>query len=127
LKAIISIVVISALKLQMLIQLGLITDFIIHQEQIAQERCENKELEEMECNGKCQMTKMLAEAEPEQPQQSSLPDLLRFNLELHPATLNDADTARVNYFMIAKKTIACDNGKTHLGFAQDVFHPPTFA
>jgi hypothetical protein len=111
----------------MLIQLGLIIDFVIHQGQIAQERCVNKELVKMECNGKCQMTKMLAEAEPEQHQQSSLPDLLRFNLELHPATLKDIDKARVNYCLIGKKTIARDNRKTHLGFIQNVFHPPTFA
>jgi len=45
----------------------LLADFIIHQKEIAEKLCENKDKPKLQCNGKCQMMKSLKKAEEPQP------------------------------------------------------------
>lgn len=122
-KSILSIFIIIALKLQILVQLWVIADFVIHQEQIAED-CENKTLVEMQCNGKCQMTKMLKEAESDAQGKQSLPDLTRFMNELQPATVETLQF--LGYGFVAQVFELFNSYEQHLqaGFLKDILRPP---
>jgi hypothetical protein len=45
----------------------LLADFVVHQKEIAEKLCENKDKPKLQCNGKCQMMKSLKKAEEPQP------------------------------------------------------------
>jgi hypothetical protein len=45
----------------------LLADFMVHQKEIAEKLCENKDKPKLQCNGKCQMMKSLKKAEEPQP------------------------------------------------------------
>lgn len=87
-KSAFSILLIVAIKLQVVFQLLVIGNFILNQNQFA-EQCENKALLEMQCNGKCQMAKILSEATPIESNKKSLPDLIRFMNEFQPAIIEN--------------------------------------
>ncbi|MCH4823882.1 hypothetical protein ML462_11935 [Gramella lutea] len=47
-----------------------VVEYVLNYDYIATELCENKELVELECNGKCYLMKSLAEAASEESQQN---------------------------------------------------------
>ncbi|MFN4122117.1 MAG: hypothetical protein ACK4GL_02295 [Flavobacteriales bacterium] len=112
--------------LQMILQIGVIADFLLNQKQIAQERCENKSLPSLACNGKCQMAKMLTEAEPEYQKENSLPDLLRFNLEMFPAIIKNCTLINFNQNWASSKVHIKNNFTTFSGYKQKQLRPPTW-
>ena len=57
-----------------------LVNFAIHQEEIIDEFCENKDKPKLECNGKCHLSKLLANQQSEEDQESSTSHSLEYPL-----------------------------------------------
>lgn len=57
-----------------------LVNFAIYQEEITEEFCENKDKPKLECNGKCHLSKVLANQPTEEDEESSTFPLLEYPL-----------------------------------------------
>lgn len=97
--------------------------FFWNQEQIAQEHCENKDREELQCNGKCHLAKTL---KAQKTEKKSLPkEFLESISEMNVLK------PKFGRFFLAPIEIDTQYRETnlqiqdtHKGFPISVFHPP---
>jgi hypothetical protein len=108
--------------------MGVITHFFINQEMIAEQSCENKEIVEMQCNGKCQMAKELVKTETPDENQKSLPDLLRVETEIAAFDYKEI-TSPFEALPMKIMNNQFENRDYTLsqGFLNEIFHPPFLA
>jgi hypothetical protein len=102
--------------------------YSINIEYVAEELCENQEVEELECNGKCYLAKQLEKAEQELPSDAqesdqvppSLPEL-----EEIPAALlcSDFEITSILFITKDKHFFNQETGNTS-SYHFDIFHPP---
>ena len=95
---------------------------------IAEQSCENKEIVEMQCNGKCQMAKELVKTETPDENQKSLPDLLRIETEIAAFDYKEITSP----FEALPKEIMNNQFENRdytltQGFLNEIFHPPFLA
>ena len=100
-------------------QVMIIGEFMINQDFIAAELCENKEEPELECNGKCYLKKELKkDEERKQDEKTSKVEVLLFC----NCKIIEIDTPIV--FEIEKTETSVYLNHLLSGFETDVFHPP---
>jgi len=109
----------------LVLQLSVITHFIWNQDEITESACENKEIVEMQCNGKCQMTRELIKTNQKDDAQSSFPKFLIESNELQPFISKSTESISYhkNCHSIAM-VFQITTPKISSGFLADVFHPP---
>jgi hypothetical protein len=92
--------------------------YIINQEYIAQNLCENKTPVNQECQGKCYLNNQLSEVSEKENHEIS------FELEKFPELLNEF-SPRIST-SIYTKVISSSNSSNHyvLEWIYEVFHPP---
>ena len=102
-------------------QVLIVGQFLVNQDFIAAELCENKEEPEMECNGKCYLKKELKKDEERKTDEKS-------PIKVEVLMLLDTEIISVDTpieFQI-EKTETSDYSTNRLlsGFNSDIFHPP---
>ena len=102
-------------------QVLIVGQFIVNQDLIAEELCENKDKPEMECNGKCYLKKELEKDEERKTDEKS-------PLKVEVLMVLDTKVVEVDSpieFQIEQtETSDYTTGRLLSGFNMDVFHPP---
>ena len=97
----------------------IIGQFVLNQDYIAEELCENKEEPELECNGKCYLSKELEkDSERKNDEKTSKLEILLFcdcKIESYETSTD---------FIVEKSEFSNFLGKLSNGFESGVFHPP---
>ena len=104
-------------------KVAITADFLIHQDYIAQNLCENKDKPEMECNGKCVLMQKLQLKEDPSQEPLQLPQLTQ--LEISSFVIIDFDFAALvpSIDLDAKTPVKSDDRVDNL-YSHDIFHPP---
>lgn len=97
----------------------IIGQFVLNQDYIAQELCENKEEPELECNGKCYLSKELKkDGERKNDEKTSKVEVLLFcDCKIESFEL-------LNKIEVEKSEFSNYSAKLTNGFESGVFHPP---
>lgn len=102
-------------------QVFIVGQFLVNQDFIAAELCENKDEPEMECNGKCYLKKELKKDEERKTDEKS-------PLKVEVLMLIDNKILEVNSpieFQVEKiESSDYTTGRLLSGFNTDIFHPP---
>lgn len=98
-------------------------DFVIHQDYIAKNLCENRDKPEMECGGKCVLMQKLKLTENEQEDPQQLPQIVQ--VELSSFVVNNFCFKAIE----SPLAEACENLPTPINrvesmYSHDIFHPP---
>jgi|SRR5690554_420839 len=101
-------------------QIGIFAEYIMDVETFTELYCENTDKPEMECNGKCHLTKQLAENEEQKHDKDiqSPPEVLLFYAKVN------IEIKELLPFFFEKKTSFYYNSNLNEGVAQDVLQPP---
>ncbi len=123
LKKAFSILMITAMMLPNLKKVGILIDFKINQDFIAEVLCINKEKPMSTCNGKCYLSEQLKKAEEQEEKQA--PTNKKERLEViycYSENLSDFLPFIDDYK--SKLKPAYENEFYHSSFIPDIFHPP---
>ena len=100
-----------------------VVEYVLNYDYIATELCENKEIVELECNGKCYLMKSLAEAAEKESQQSK--DQTSKKAEVPLLFLEEIETeSQVSFEKPEVKTTDLYRNQYSNLFIFDFFHPP---
>lgn len=104
-------------------KVAITADFLIHQDYIAQNLCENKDKPEMECNGKCVLMQKLQLKEDPSQEPLQLPHLTQ--LEISTFVVTDFDfAALIPTTVKSEKPLAKSEDRVDNLHSHDIFHPP---
>ena len=97
--------------------------FELRQDVIVERFCVNRDRPELNCEGHCQLTKMMRQAQEddEERQAASLEILLSFHVWLPPALAPTPPAERLRAFAVAAPEVPPS------GFPSNVFRPPRAA
>ena len=98
--------------------------FKVNQEQIIAEKCENKAIPMMHCNGKCYLSKQLKKLEEKESEHNSKTNPFSHLLKIDLISELKAEIQLV--YLLLQESIdysACREGQTS-GYSNFVFHPP---
>jgi len=107
----------------LLVKVGIMADFKVHQDFIAKVLCINKDKPMSNCNGKCILAQKLKKAE--EPQKKQLPAILKERLEINLFLTDILKVHNGSYFKVENNLNPFKN--LHLfnsNYSTDVFHPP---
>lgn len=127
LKQFVSIFFLLVIASQSLVKLAIVIDWKLHQTEITEALCENKDKPEMECNGKCHLEKQLEKVEEptKEADKKSAPSTLK-NIEtelFYPMT--QIFYSPVNeYIGVINPTIYHYTFNYKPSFYFSCFHPP---
>ena len=115
---------ITAMMLPNLKKVGILIDFKINQDFIAEVLCINKEKPMSTCNGKCYLYEQLKKAEEQEEKQAPASKKERFEVLYCylKKSFNFQSFANNNYQ--SKLNPAYENEFYHSSFIPDIFHPP---
>ncbi len=114
---------ILAMMLPNLIKIGILIDFKINQDFIAEVLCINKEKPMFMCNGKCYLSEQLKKAEEEEEKQA--PTNKKERLEVvYCYSKNPLDFLPFLDNYTSKLNPAYENEFYHSSFIADIFRPP---
>lgn len=104
-------------------QFAIVINFLANQEFIAQNLCENIEKPELECHGKCYLTKKLKEDEKQKGNDTIVQgEVILFvdskSIEIVSEHFFITEREK-SYFNLLEKRV--------IGFSSDIFHPPILA
>lgn len=119
-KQVMSIVLILLLSAQCLIQLGFVASYQFNKEYIVKSFCKNRDIPEMNCEGKCFLKKRLADAEKHERQASGIEKQLEMPLFL---IVIDGHTA-VGSFARTESNPSLITNYMHITYV-NIFHPPS--
>lgn len=91
--------------------LTIIGDFIINQDFIAKTLCIQKE-DQQGCNGKCQLTKQLAENNPDSGNQRPSQESKRMELDIYCLLTSDILDIHLNKFILPRVNLSHNSPKT---------------
>jgi hypothetical protein len=96
-------------------------NFLIYQDQIAKEKCENKDKPQMNCNGKCYLAKQLKAAEEKQKENAPIsPEKIQV-----PDELFDNHQTTFSFFATPSPSITAGfAGMKSFGIFKDITPPP---
>jgi len=101
-----------------------VLEYYINYDYISTVLCENKEIVELDCNGKCYLKKQLKEQKS--PLENENPNHVSIDLEKYPVSLLGLFSCKLkNTVKLNKKHYILNFGKTKK-YISKVFHPPTF-
>jgi hypothetical protein len=83
---------------------GMVISYYINKTYIAKVLCENKEVPQMQCNGKCQLKKQLSEADTQQEKEPVSVEKLLLLLQLLPFFISQKIAIAVLHNQKQKKT-----------------------
>ena len=66
-----------------------VVDYVVRYDYYANELCENKDNEEMQCNGACQLNKNLTAVDQNKDERPSIPDNFKYDLSAFIVPNND--------------------------------------
>lgn len=99
-------------------------NFLINQDYIAQNLCENKEKPELKCNGKCQLVKELSKEEKKEKKENKQ----KFEDNSYYFFCSFDDIVEVNPVFFEKREHTNGSVQSRLvGHVSKVFHPPTIS
>lgn len=105
------------------IKLGILIDFKINQDFIAEVLCINKDKPMTLCNGKCYLSQKLKKAEEQEKKQ--VPSSLKEKSEvLYCYTNPPFDYLKYTDTYLSKLNAAYENEFYHSAFVTDIFRPP---
>lgn len=114
---------IMAMMLPSLTKLGILIDFKINQDFIAEVLCINRDKPLNKCNGKCYLSKKLKKAEEQEEKQ--LPTIKLTKLEmLCCASKNHFDFLKYTFTYLSRLNAAYAREFYFFSFIADIFHPP---
>lgn len=97
-------------------------NFLIQQEYIAQNLCENREKPEMECNGKCHLKKELAKEEKKEKKDAKLN--YKEQITYYICAIEEKIELNQDFFEKNEHVNpAVQSNK--VGYVDPIFHPPT--
>jgi len=103
-----------------------VLEYVVFYDYIKNELCENKEIAEMECNGKCHLVKELAKASdaPENGKEKRT-----FPVELNLVFFKETQQTYINFVPVMKDVHEVNSVYNNLysySETTSVFHPPVF-
>ena len=99
-------------------------DFLINQEYIAKNLCENKDKPVLKCNGKCHLAKELAKEEKKEKKETK--QKFEDTINYYFCSLDEVIELNTVYFEKREHTNATIQAKL-VGYVAKVFHPPTLS
>lgn len=114
---------ITALMLPNLTKIGILIDFKINQDFIAEVLCINKEKPMSTCNGKCYLSEKLKEAEEQEEKQAPTSKKERLEVVYYYAKSAFDFLFYTDYFL-SKLNPACVDEFYTSSFTADIFRPP---
>jgi hypothetical protein len=114
---------ILALMLPNLIKIGILIDFKINQDFIAEVLCINREKPMAMCNGKCYLSEQLKKAEEQEEKQAPTNKKERLEVLYYYAKSAFDFPSNIDCF-VSKLNSACIDEFFTSSFIADVFHPP---
>jgi len=116
---------IIAVMLPSLTKIGILIDFKINQDFIAEVLCINKEKPMSTCNGKCYLSEKLQEAEEQEEKQAPTSKKERLEV-IYYYTKSSFDFLLNTDCFISKVYPACVDEFYTSSFIDDIFRPPKF-
>ena len=112
------------MMLPILTKIGILIDFKINQDFIAEMLCINKEKPMSSCNGKCYLSEQLKKVEEQEEKQAPTNKKERLEvLYCYAKKSLDFPSFANNYK--SKLNLAYENELYDSSFISDIFHPPT--
>jgi hypothetical protein len=109
------------------IKVGILIDFKINQDFIAEVFCINKDKPMLSCNGKCYLAEQLKKADAEKEKEKQAPSSKKLQLELiYCYTKNSFTLFQYDNFKYTKLNTNYENEKYSFTYESTIFHPPKF-
>lgn len=126
LRGVIAFILCAVLAFPWVSKVAITADFVIHQDYIANNLCENRDKPEMECEGKCVLMQKLKLTESEQDEPQQLPQITQMEFSSFVVT---------DFLFNAIESLQADSSEnlpapTHHEASihiNDIFHPPRIA
>lgn len=112
-----------AIMLPNLTKIGILIDFKINQDFIAEVLCINREKPMSTCNGKCYLSKQLKEVEEQKEKQAPTSKKDRFEV-VYYYFQNPLDFSFYEEHYVSKLKYGYKNDCSTSSFIADIFHPP---
>lgn len=124
-RSILAIFLLSALCYQFVAKMGIIAWYELNKDYVAETLCENKDKPELECNGKCYLSKQLKKVDNEtkSEQDQQLPQKVQ-KLEIPLFLTTECIHMPYVAVMNAPKVIFQYEASAGIGPLSDIFHPP---
>lgn len=114
---------ITAMMLPSLTKIGILIDFKINQDFIAEVLCINREKPMTMCNGKCYLSEQLKKAEEQEEKQAPTNKKERLEVVYYYATSAFEFLVHTDCF-VSKLNLACIDEFYTSSFIADIFRPP---
>ncbi|AEV31525.1 hypothetical protein [Owenweeksia hongkongensis] len=104
-------------------KVAITADFVIHQDYIAKNLCENRDKPEMECGGKCVLMQKLKLTENEQDEPQQLPQITQmecFSFVVNDFTFQPIESLQAD----SSENLPAPTNRVESMYTHDIFHPP---
>ncbi len=107
-------------------KVAITADFVIHQDYIAQNLCENRDKPDLHCNGTCVLMQKLKLKKDTSNEPRELPKLAQ--TEISSFLVIDFDFAPLyNPESVIDENLPCHSKDIKSLYLKDIFHPPRFS